>query len=154
VTGDFNSLPDSDVYLDMMGKLEKSFEITVLRGPETKFICDSNLNRLCRWMRVLGIDTALDKDDSSIEGGVSVSGSKSGQPKSILSSYERLFERARAEKRVLLTSSKRLQQLASCPQSFTVDPGNLEDTLVAICREFSIELNPRNFLTVIKIKVF
>jgi len=26
----------------------------VLSGPDTKFLCDPTLSRLCRWMRVLG----------------------------------------------------------------------------------------------------
>ena len=28
-------------------------------GAATKFLCDRSLSRLCRWMRVLGIDTKV-----------------------------------------------------------------------------------------------
>ena len=91
-------------------------------------------------MRVLGFDVALGKDENSdLELPRATGGSLQ---------YLKLFERAKAEKRVLLTSSKRIRQLVSCPQSFIVDPGNLEETLAAICREFSIDLDPRKFLTV------
>ena len=30
-----------------------------------KFICDHNLNKLCRWMRVLGLDTELESKESA-----------------------------------------------------------------------------------------
>ena len=83
IAGDFNSLPSSDIYYNMT--LEDFFNTPVyvyeskdgdrkdskktvvydirtshMTGPTTRFICDANLNRLCRWMRVLGIDTALE----------------------------------------------------------------------------------------------
>ena len=83
ITGDFNSLPKSDIYYNMTledffnkpvyiyeskdGEDRKDSKKTAydirtshLTGPTTRFICDANLNRLCRWMRVLGIDTALE----------------------------------------------------------------------------------------------
>ena len=91
LTGDFNSFPSSHIYRlitssninellnvsDDSKSLEKSFRHffsrwkrlrdsnSVLYGPDTKFLCDSSLSRLCRWMRVLGIDAALDSWDCS-----------------------------------------------------------------------------------------
>ena len=140
VAGDFNSLPNSAVYQEMVGTLGRSYDINeslLLQGRGTKFLCDGNLNRLCRWMRVLGIDTALESADST--------SSRAGKTRPA-NSYAPLFERAKAENRVFLTSSKRLQQLSTCPQSFLVKPGPLEDILVDICQEFKLDLDPERFL--------
>ena len=132
----------------MTGNLGRIYDIYfgILRGPSTKFICDANLSRLCRWMRVLGIDTALESVDANEL--------RSGKFRPAASSSQ-LFRQARKEKRVILTTSKRLQQLASCPQSFLVKSGKLDDILMDICKEFAIELDPQKFLTVLRsIEIF
>ena len=76
VAGDFNSVPSSEAY----AMFTQGFRYTLgdiaqgrgqaslgsdgadgipTYGPDTKFLCDRSLSRLCRWMRVLGIDTKV-----------------------------------------------------------------------------------------------
>jgi len=43
-----------------------------------------------------------------------------------------------------------MQQLSACPQSFLITSGKLEPALISIVKEFSLELNPEKFLTVVK----
>jgi mRNA deadenylase 3'-5' endonuclease subunit Ccr4 len=67
--GDFNSLPSSDIYrlitddntLEsirnqrfMLDIKESNLIGEILHGPNTKFLCDHSLSRLCRWLRILG----------------------------------------------------------------------------------------------------
>lgn len=113
---------------------------SILSGTGVKFLCDQNLNRLCRWMRVLGFDVALESVDSV----------KKRAGKCITADLcADLFRRARNEKRIILTASKRMEALSLCPQSYLVPHSIvLEDVLVEICRHFSIELDPKRFLTV------
>lgn len=111
--GDFNSLPGSEVILEMKGCLGRTYDLnsSYLRGRGTKFLCDANLNRLCRWMRVLGIDTALESAESAEKR------TGKARPADLFFS---LFQRARAERRVIITGSKRMQQLAGSALSTTV----------------------------------
>lgn len=90
LAGDFNSLPDSDVYetilrgyarggvsgdSDSLGDRRRCNDIVrslvahncipgLLFGKDTKFLCDYNLNKLCRYMRILGLDVALESFES------------------------------------------------------------------------------------------
>lgn len=93
VTGDFNSLPDSEVYRDIISltNTPHDFNLNVFCGNGVKFICDANLSRLCRWMRVLGLDTALESPESAEQ--------RAGKPVTAKLCRE-LFERARIEERV------------------------------------------------------
>jgi mRNA deadenylase 3'-5' endonuclease subunit Ccr4 len=65
IAGDLNSIPDSNLIKYMkQGFKTFSFKSALqdainqsrkISGPATKFLCDQNLSKLCRWMRVLGI---------------------------------------------------------------------------------------------------
>ena len=50
------------------------------------------------------------------------------------------FNRARKERRVILTSSKSLRERSACPPSYFVRPNELERALINIYREFDLEL--------------
>lgn len=80
ITGDFNSFPHDEIYSFVtnpddqvhaveiyQNKFHLSFamkkSINELYGPHTKFLCDLSLSRLCRWLRMLGVDAALDSWD-------------------------------------------------------------------------------------------
>ena len=63
IVGDLNSLPGSDVikFLEL-GEVERPM------GPKfsSRFICDMSLNRLCRWLRILGLDCELETEDENV----------------------------------------------------------------------------------------
>jgi uncharacterized protein with PIN domain len=162
LTGDFNSFPHDDVYGLVTGKqslakfqyllsqpgskvTQKSLNLKFLYGPNTKFLCDFSLAKLCRWMRILGVDVAMDSWEYRGDGPASMT-KLSADEKS--RSINLFFERARKEKRVILTSSKTLIERSSCPQCFYVQPNHLETALVSVYHEFGLDLSRERFLTV------
>jgi uncharacterized protein with PIN domain len=151
ISGDFNSVPFSEPYqmlttgMDLL-PLEKGLVGLqnvkgALYGPKTKFLCDRNLTRLCRWMRVLGIDTALvpdvnlDISKEAVTGDSSLDLIVKNSPKVYKKSkqnFEHIFSRARDEQRVILTTSKSMRERSMCPPSFYVSTLNLEAALVEV----------------------
>eukprot|EP01038_Epipyxis_sp_PR26KG_P006064 gene6064-8349_t len=123
-----NNFPLNDVH--GRGYLQSD---SYLYGPGTKFLCDSTLIKLARWMRVLGVDCAMHVDDSSFN---------------VKPNYNELFNRAKHEKRILLTTSRNMRERAACPQSFLVQSNNLEQAIIGIYREYGLELDKTKFLTV------
>jgi uncharacterized protein with PIN domain len=117
-------------YLTSYGAAEKSVEAsTSAQSDENrKFICDIHLNKLCRWLRILGIDATLESEDTS------------GPKQSGKVDYARLFETARAENRLILTTKKKMQMMAACPESFYVEQP-LERSLIQIFETFSLKLD-------------
>jgi uncharacterized protein with PIN domain/exonuclease III len=294
LTGDFNSFPTYELYALITGNydflksrfaslyfsmlLKKGSTASVSSaiqslssshdfyyGPNTKFLCDFSLSRLCRWMRILGIDIAMDswenkighssnppayttaacllRDDAPVTavvggGGALTSSSKKkgkkqrsavsstdtneeGKPEVVVEetnsdesnrtsvtigevtssdpfgtllseapslqptpessqklltsfsssnppsdryratplsfqpsdnskkhSIASFFERAKKEKRVILTSSKTLIERNTCPKSFYIHPGRLEYSLCLLYKQFGLDLNRERFLTV------
>lgn len=178
-TGDFNSLPHDEVVRFITGTawakatsfetIEKALAAQIesssyTYGPNTKFLSDSSLNRLVRWLRMLGVDVAVESWDTmsstNVSGksgffspGTSVPGTphstnlstKSNARNATINAF---FQRARAEKRVILTTSKTLLQRAACPPAYYVHPGKLEEAIVEIYKEFGLVLAKERFLTV------
>jgi len=130
VCGDLNSLPGSDVvrYLE-------AGEVEALSPPCDRFLCDSDLNRLCRWLRILGLDAAMESKEESIQ-------------RTQHRNFSLLFERTRAEKRLLLTCSKRVVERAECPPCVEIGNRNLHQGIVRLFRYYPIVLDPKLFLTV------
>ena len=54
--------------------------------------------------------------------------------------FDDLFARARAEKRVILTTSKTMRERSACPPSHLVSTQNLEKALVEVVREYGLTL--------------
>lgn len=105
--------------------------------PTIRYLLDFTLNKLCRWLRILGIDTALESEEEER--------ARTKQGKMIL------FERARAEGRALVTTSTRLMQRSDCPPgTYLISPQslpNLEVTLVHLLLTHGVALDPTSFLT-------
>ena len=80
-----------------------------------RFIVDSALNKLCRWLRILGFDCALAAE---------------AKPQ------QAMFERARAEGRLIVTCSKGLLKRRQCPEAFLVDARDLDGSLVKLVRAY------------------
>ena len=148
--GDFNSIPTDDIYgliispnpgsvgfinhqymYPSHGRVE-GVGHRYLTGPGTKFLCDASLGKLCKWMRVLGINVALDSWEYN---------KKSCK-------INQFFERARKERRVILTTSKTLRERSACPQSHLVYSNDMELSLAEIFYEYNLTLSRDSFLTV------
>jgi uncharacterized protein with PIN domain len=161
ICGDFNSLPDSNT-INIISKGKQrifkgnsySFPVfdddndnkhnkkEIYKGNDTKFICDDSLNKLCRRMRLLGIDVALETLDSKILR------TSSSSKRGCKENYRILFDQAINENRVILTTSRIMREVSSCPQSMLVNTRNLDQALLEICEEYEIDLEPSKFLTV------
>lgn len=171
MAGDFNSVPFSEPYQLLIdgfdtlslkkGMLGLQNVKDSLYGPNTKFLCDRNLSRLCRWMRLLGIDTTLVADvNSDISTGVGISDNSNSvnggtivrtSPKIYKKNkqtFEHIFSKARDEQRVILTTSRTMRERSMCPPSFLVSTRDLEAALVEVCKEYGLILNQSKFLTV------
>ena len=157
--GDFNSMPTSDLYkritkahlftgsifsrLDDGADKESAIQremaqsSTLLCGPGTKFLADHSLKKICSWLRLLGIDCAMEDDKCHQE-----------RTKKPLANFEPLFTRAQQEQRVILTSSRKVQERSACPQSYFVATANFEASLVSLVQEFNLTVNEKTFLTV------
>jgi CCR4-NOT transcription complex subunit 6 len=66
--GDFNSFPSTHMYELITQPFDNSIEKPLRNtdnysAKEVKFLCEPSLSRLCRWMRVLGLDVAMDSWD-------------------------------------------------------------------------------------------
>lgn len=147
-SGDFNSLPDSEVYSfltasvterefkvqaqELTSALTHSLRIDSLYGPNTKFLVDMSLSKLTRWLRILGVYSSS----------VSCSGNSTHINTSV-------FDRARRERRVFLTTSKGLLERSSCPAfSRYVNPAKQAEAMVDLFRDFGLALRRDRFLTV------
>lgn len=100
----------------------------------TRLLCDSELNRLCRWLRILGLDCALEKPAEK-------------QARTARNDCGPLFERAVQEDRFLLTSSKRVMQRSTCPSALLLDPRQMEPSLLRLWDVLAPPLRPERFLT-------
>lgn len=149
--GDYNSLPESELYgvITDEGGYDPAIEdfslpkllskAHSLDGGAPKFVADHSLNRLCRWMRVLGMNVALESKESQ------------NARQSRKSDFAELFQHAKDQRRIILTTSKQMLERSNCPQAYLVPSNrlrNLEGALVDICREFNIVLEPNKFLTI------
>jgi uncharacterized protein with PIN domain len=103
-----------------------------------RYLLDFTLNRLCRWLRILGIDAALETEEEermrTKDGNIHI------------------FERCRKERRTLVTSSTRLVMRKDCPPgTYRLDTkalSNLELSLVHLLLSHGVELQPQNFLSI------
>jgi uncharacterized protein with PIN domain/endonuclease/exonuclease/phosphatase family metal-dependent hydrolase len=172
-TGDFNSTPTSDVYRILTANLDDRHrllhELSPLHiarsigagnpvqrnayyGPHTRFLCDASLNRLCRWMRMLGIQIASDNWDLPSDAvTATLPGHATGKSSKAMkaSNINAFFDRANKEQRVLLTTSKSLLERNTCPRHARyVDPAKQAQELIAVFHEYGLDLSRDKFLTV------
>ena len=104
---------------------------------KVKYMLDNTLNKLCRWLRILGQDAALETEaEEKLRTRDSVYG---------------IFDRCKAEQRTLLTTSPRMLSRRDCPPgSYCLGAkmiNNLEVALVHLLLTHGVVLEPRNFLT-------
>ena len=93
---------------------------------EPRFLVDSMMGRLLRWLRVLGVDTLL-RDEHEGAGS--------------------LLERAHTEKRILLTRDRKLaeRQSGACAV-FVVQSDEPREQLKEVVNHFGLRLSPDEFM--------
>lgn len=105
--------------------------------PPIQYMLDFTLNRFSRWLRILGVDAALETDQEEIQR------TKHGKPE--------IFDRCRSEGRTLITTSSKLMLRKDCPPgAYLINPktlGNLEASLVHLLLSHGVVLEPQSFLS-------
>lgn len=106
--------------------------------PQVRYLLDVTLNRLCRWLRILGIDAALETDEQERM--------RTKDGKMVI------FDRCRQEKRTLVTSSSKLVLRKDCPPgTYRLDTkalSNLELSFVHLLLCHGVILEPERFLSI------
>jgi uncharacterized protein with PIN domain len=155
--GDFNSRPESLLYSQLTTGIElEQSHSQHLSGPGTRFLCDVSLIKLCKWLRLLGVDAKMESEESIAmrtcprpprDGGGTNARRKGA--------FEPLFDMARNERRVILTSSTAVRAMSACPQSHLVKlvkshqgVGSVELALIDVVRSFKLDIKESAFLTV------
>ena len=106
---------------------------------QMRYMLDASLNKLCRWLRILGQDAELETDaEEQLRTG-------RGEPV--------IFDRCRDERRTLVTTSPRLMERRDCPASaYCISPPflqsvqTLECCLMHMLLTHGVVLEPSTFL--------
>lgn len=129
---------DGEEIVDGMAKLiVQSANSASTHPPPMRYLLDFTLNKLCRWLRILGQDTALESNEEER--------ARTKQGELVI------FDRCRDEGRTLITTSTRLLQRSDCPPgTYLISPQALpylESTLVHILLAHGVALDPTTFLS-------
>lgn len=140
VINDYLEASEEDELVDEVGRLVIASSKAKPETPEIRYLLDATLNRFCRWLRILGIDAALETEE---EERIRTASDK-GDRRMIL------FERCRTERRTLVTTSTRLPHRKDCPSStYCINPTFLpclEVALVHMLLTHGVVLDPSSFL--------
>ena len=105
--------------------------------PQIRYLLDASLNKLCRWLRIMGQDAAIETDDEEKL--------RTGKGEFVI------FDRCKNEQRTLVTTSPRLMQRRDCPTSvYCIHPpylSQLEVVMVHMLLSHGVELIPSTFLS-------
>jgi uncharacterized protein with PIN domain len=108
--------------------------------PPPRYLLDATLNKLCRWLRILGLDVALESDAEEAK--------RTGDGEMVI------FERCRSEGRTLISTSRRLIARRDCPcdtyfisAPYLKTNETLETALVHLLRTHNVQLDATTFLT-------
>ena len=105
--------------------------------PKIRYLLDASLNKLCRWLRILGQDVALETDQEEKL--------RTGEGEMVI------FDRCKKELRTLVTTSPRLIQRRDCPPNmYCIHPPYLSYLEVAMVHMLSVHgvvLAPSTFLS-------
>lgn len=105
--------------------------------PQIRYLLDFTLNRFTRWLRILGIDAALETEEEEIQ--------RTRLNNNIV------FDRCRDERRTLLTTSSKLLIRKDCPSgTYLVNAKSLESleaALVHLLLHHGVTLEPSKFLS-------
>jgi uncharacterized protein with PIN domain len=153
LAGDFNAQPEGALVRQLTRGQDMAPAVHHF-GADTSFLCDASLLKICKWLRLLGVDAKMESDESHMartkkpKAKRGPSGEPAPRQAPDVLDYTLLFGTARAEKRVLLTSSKNVRERAACPPSHLVNTNNFEAALVAIVTKYGLDVREEKFLTV------
>jgi mRNA deadenylase 3'-5' endonuclease subunit Ccr4/uncharacterized protein with PIN domain len=114
-----------------------SLKVDESSSPQIKYMLDFTLNRFSRWLRILGIDAALESEEEEIQ--------RTKHTNIVI------FDRCREEGRTLVTTSSKLMARKDTPPgSYLINPktlGKMEASLVHLLLSHGVVLEPKHFLT-------
>lgn len=104
---------------------------------EIRFLCDATLTKLVRWLRLVGVDCALEDQASQ-------------ESRTQDNNFSPLFDRALRERRILVTTSVSLRKRNTCPESFLIRISDSKDNKLMQCmadllNHYGVCLKPANF---------
>ena len=141
-SGDDKSQDDSSKeFVDEFGQLNLTDDPIddSASPPQVRYLLDYTLNKLCRWLRILGQDTALETEQEERL--------RTGLEKQ----HSLLFDKCLADNRTMVTTSTRLVQRRDCPSSvYCINPTflpHLEVALVHMLLTHGVVLEPSKFLS-------
>lgn len=109
---------------------------TDLAAGHVRFLCDATLTKLVRWLRLVGVDCAL--EDSA-----------SQESRAQCNDYSPLFDRALREGRILVTTSPAMRKRNTCPESFLIRISDSDEKLMQcladLLNHYNVRLKPSNF---------
>lgn len=109
------------------------------QADETRFLCDSTLSKLARWLRLLGVDTAIEDTVSQ-------------ERRAFHNDSVPLFDQARRERRVLITTSTKLLERNTRPETYLVrtstSNSDLQKSLAVLLNHYEVRLNKSNFFSI------
>ena len=134
-----NNDKDDIIGGNMMGVNQAAKQLERMQiSSKPRYICDYTLNRFTRWLRILGVDCALETADEELLR------TKEGK--------NQLFHRCRTEQRTLITTSTKLVLRKDCPAgTYLITPrstNDLEYCLVHMLLTHGVTLTPNNFLSI------
>jgi uncharacterized protein with PIN domain len=138
--GDFNSTPDDPVYeLLAFGRARVTFRdklladrdggaqlgrpAVVMKGPQVLLLVDSDLVRLARLLRSIGVDVAEAASDD----------------------VKAFFAQARAERRFIVTRRFKLLDRNACPPAYVVRARTLRESFKEVVRRFDLSFDKKRF---------
>jgi len=93
-----------------------------------RFLCDTDLTKIAKFLRSIGIDCALFTEKERLASG------------GVARSHERFFARAISEKRVILTRSLKLTERRGCPPFYLLRPQiDLEAAFALVVQHFGLQ---------------
>lgn len=99
---------------------------------ETRFLCDTTLTKLARWLRLLGVDTAIEDRASQ-------------ERRAFYNDFDPLFSRVRSERRILVTTSTNMQKRRMCPETFLIRTSSsnteLKESVASLINHYDVSLN-------------
>jgi mRNA deadenylase 3'-5' endonuclease subunit Ccr4/uncharacterized protein with PIN domain len=105
--------------------------------PRIRYLLDVTLNKLCRWLRILGQDAVLETEEEERL--------RTQEGKMVL------IERCHSERRTLITTSTRLMRRRDCPPgAYCINPSMLPSigvVLVHILLTHGVVLDPQTILS-------
>eukprot|EP00536_Pseudo-nitzschia_multiseries_P007294 jgi/Psemu1/240109/estExt_Genewise1.C_1690012 len=129
-----------DINAENLHRLNLSDEKTELQeksSPNVRYLLDYTLNKLCRWLRILGLDAALETEEEEIER------TKNGNIT--------IFQRCKNEGRSLVTTASKLLHRKDCPPgTYLLDTKSLrhlESAIVHLLKSHGVRVEPQKMLS-------